>query len=281
MRRCLLWLLAAALVLLTACAAPVAQPQSDFSETPQIGEDTGSVDSAGKNPDSDEREEADMERLKMETAVIRMRDRVEQQFEDSLELTLTAQQTEALCAAMGTLQPKDTPYGGYVMYARDFFERDGKLIDSLLVDNDVTLELSAGEAFRRAGETDKVLSELEKHFGIRASLYTRRPGAGYFNLFSQVDRGYLYEVTANNFIKGLTLDLDREKIDALATALSDASHSEERLPQVKAKYIAELYSRGGGLVYRFSFDEQGHVYGMENYEILNSALADWLAECIG
>lgn len=254
MRRHLLPLLLAVFLFLSACTA-----QTDANQADNKREDPG------------------MDQIVSNMSAVHIRDLAENRFEKPLDLTLTDEELSALRGAMSSLLPKETSFGGYAMYALDFMDQDGKLLGSLLVDSDVTLEWNDGTSYRRQGEADKVLSALEERAGLRASLYTRRPGAGYFDLFSQVDRGYLYEITENNFIEGLKKDLGKEDVAALREALSGSIWSAERLSTVPAKYIAELYSRGGGLLYRFTFDENGRVYGLENYELSGSTLNDWLA----
>jgi len=253
MQKRVLPLLLAALLLLCACSGTAEPNQATNREEPVMDLDYSKV------------------------SAIRLRDLAEDQFEQPLDQLLEPEETAALLNALSQASPKELPIGGVVLYALDLLDADGAVLSSCLVDNDVTLEFACGPIYRRSGELDLVLRGIEGRLGVRDALYTRRPGPGYFSLFSRVDHGYLYEITENNFIQGLTKNLGQEDIAALQASLEGVRFSEKRVEQVPSKFIVELYSTGGGLVYQFSFDAEGHVYSLEYYELLGTTLGDWLS----
>lgn len=214
------------------------------------------------------------------TAVIEIRDVVEHRFAEEFSQMLTEEEKKELLQAIDATEEKEQHFGGYLMYALDFLDADGKLLTTLYVDNDITIEGADGNAYLRTGSIAQVLDRIESAYSIRERLYNKKPGSGYFSLLPQADHGYFYEITDNNFIKGMEKDVAKTEISALSAELGAFTVSEEPTRDIDVKYILELYSEDGGLYYKFFLNGEGRVFTIEYYEIQSDGLAAWIQQLL-
>ena len=222
-----------------------------------------------------------MKEIVANTTTVKIKDIVDHRFEEELNITLTDEEVSLLLQAIPAMEKKEEHFGGYLMYAIDFLDKDGNLLTTLYVDNDITIEDAHGNSYLRTGSFDHAMEQIESTYNLRERLYSAKPGSGYFSLMPQADHGVIYEITENNFIDGFEKDLEQPEISSIFDSLSSFTISEEQVENIDVKYILELYSADGGLYYKLLLDETGNWFTNEHYKIQGDNFSSLITEYSG
>ena len=138
-----------------------------------------------------------MKEIVANTTTVKIKDIVDHRFEEELNITLTDEEVSLLLQAIPAMEKKEEHFGGYLMYAIDFLDKDGNLLTTLYVDNDITIEDAHGNSYLRTGSFDHAMEQIESTYNLRERLYSAKPGSGYFSLMPQADHGVIYKKIRN------------------------------------------------------------------------------------
>ena len=100
---------------------------------------------------------------------------------------------------------------------------------------------------------------------------------------SKASKGNLYEITANNFVKGLNKNLSENDVTAVMRALSGAEISADPVTSggFKPKYILTRYDTAGGEVTEVIFGPDLKAYAEDGRSVQSPELDSWLKSAAG
>ena len=188
-------------------------------------------------------------------------------YDSPLQVSLSENEAKELLGALENAPEKETSFTGYLYYSFDLYDKNDKLIDRIVIDTQKTIKFDSGKNLQRTDELDSIIKSIEQSHNITMDIWDRRPGSGYFSLFDLVSHGQLYEITENNFVKGLNLELSKSQCSEIADTIIDISFSDNIIEPIDKKFVFNFYTNDGATVYTLYLDSNSDVYTEQGYKV--------------
>ena len=216
----------------------------------------------------------DIDAIKNETYLIEITDPLDSMYLPQLKIQVSEGEKKRFIDILNNLTPVSTGFSKSILYSVNYLDQNGNLLGTLMVDAGKTLKSSSGIYYKRDDIVSPFLDEIESKYKLDVSLLKRQPGEHYFDLLCYAESGNMYEITENNFISGLDIDFNKEEICDFEKSISKSNFSSEKY-EIEAKYVIEIYSKDGGLLYRLFSDDNGMYYTDSGYCINHSSISKW------
>ena len=168
---------------------------------------------------------------------IKIADVASDMYSSPLEYSLTEAEVKELIEALQDSPEKQTSFTGYLYYGFELYDEDDKLVDRILVDTQKTLKFDSGKTIERTEKMNSILKTIEQKYNITLDIWDRKPSNEYFSLFNLVDHGQIYEITENNFVEGLKVDLSRTECSDISNQIDSISFSNSIIESIDKKYV--------------------------------------------
>ena len=198
---------------------------------------------------------------------IKIADVAADMYSSPLQYSLTESEVKELIDALRDSPEKQTSFTGYLYYSFELYDKDGKFVDKISLDTQKTLKFDSGKTIERTEKMNSILKTIEQKYNITLDIWDRKPGNEYFSLFNLVDHGQIYEITENNFVEGLRVDLSRTKCSDISNQIDSISFSNSIIESIDKKYVFEFYSVDGGTIYILYLDKSGEIFTEQGYKI--------------
>lgn len=96
----------------------------------------------------------------------------------------------------------------------------------------------------------------------------------------EIVSGNMYEITANNFIEGLSHDFSPEEIEVWKEAIENDGFSKKYSHMGECRYMIHLYDTKGVEVEEYFLDDNGRLYDLEGMYVANNAVDEMLGEIV-
>lgn len=211
---------------------------------------------------------------------IRITDVVADMYSTQLQLSLSEAETKNLVAALSDAPGKQTSFSGYLYYSFELYDKENRLLDRITIDTLKTIKFDSGKILKRTNELDSVIKSIENNHKITMDIWKRAPGENYFSLFDLVDHGQIYEITENNFVDGLKVNLNKDDCLSIADLTKHTSFSNDNFEFIDKKYIFSFYTIDGATIYTLYLDENSQVFTEYGYRINSESLCLKLKDLI-
>lgn len=96
----------------------------------------------------------------------------------------------------------------------------------------------------------------------------------------EIVSGNMYEITANNFVEGLSHDFSPEEIEVWKEAIENDGFSKKYSHMGECRYMIHLYDTNGVEVKEYLLDDNSRLYDLEGMYVANNAVDEMLGEIV-
>lgn len=96
----------------------------------------------------------------------------------------------------------------------------------------------------------------------------------------EIVSGNMYEITANNFVEGLSHDFSPEEIEVWKEAIENDGFSKKYSHMGECRYMIHLYDTNGVEVKEYLLDDNSRLYDLEGMYVANDAVDEMLGEIV-
>lgn len=206
---------------------------------------------------------------------IELDDIVEDSYIESIYVTLDDEDIDALKKIVSKIEKSEEHPVSKSLYSLTFYDEKNDVIDVWEVSNVYTVKTGNNIILSRKNELDEWLDMIENKYNITFDIFNRTPGKNYMQQLEQADNAYITEITDNNFVSGVSCNLDEDDILSFKSLKDEIQIMQEKQNIDDYYYKIDFFDINGIELYSFIVDFDGKIYTSTGFEMTGEKVMNW------
>lgn len=210
-----------------------------------------------------------------QVANIELDDVIKNSYLESIHVNLDNEDIDAFKEIVSKMEKSETQPVAKPFYSLTFYDDKMDIIDVWEVCDTYTVKTDNHIIISQQGELSEWLDMIENKYNITFEIFNRTPGENYMKQLEQADNAYITEITDNNFISGVSCNLEEDDLVSFKLLEDDIQIAQGRRDINDYYYQITFYDNNGGQLYTFVIDFDGKIYTSTGFEVTSQAAIDW------